>query len=72
MKKVKAHMMLRVTKEYPRRLMMNADTPYEAYAAMKLKYSVPKNRQDLQHLMHNGMNSKSQMLILTQIRFSQR
>ena len=45
MKKAKAHM-VRVTKEYPRRLVMNADTPYEAYVAMKSKYSVAKNRQD--------------------------
>ena len=45
MKKAKAHM-VRVTKEYPRRLVMNADTPYEAYASLKSKYSVAKNRQD--------------------------
>ena len=45
MKKAKAHM-VRVTKEYPRRLVMNADTPFEAYASLKSKYSVAKNRQD--------------------------
>ena len=45
MKKAKAHM-VRVMKEYPRRLVMNAETPYEAYAALKAKYSMAKNRQD--------------------------
>ena len=45
MKKAKAHM-VRVTKDYPRRLVMNAETPYKAYAQLKAKYSVVKNRQD--------------------------
>ena len=44
-KKAKAHM-VRVTKGYPRRLAMNAETPYEAYAQLGAKYSVVKNRQD--------------------------
>ena len=45
MKKAKAHM-VRVTKDFARRLVMNADTPYEAYEELKKKYSVAKNRQD--------------------------
>ena len=38
--------MVRVTKDYPRRLVTNAETPYKAYAALKTNYSVAKNRQD--------------------------
>ena len=49
MKKAKAHM-VRVTKEYPKRLVMDANTPYEAYIALKTKYSVAKNRQDFTKL----------------------
>ena len=49
MKKAKAHM-VRVTKEYPKRLVMDASTPYEAYIALKTKYSVAKNRQDFTKL----------------------
>ena len=49
MKKAKAHM-VRVTKEYPKRLVMDATTPYEAYIALKTKYSVAKNRQDFTKL----------------------
>ena len=46
MKKAKAHM-VRVTKDFARRLVMNADTPYKAYEELKKKYSVAKNQQDL-------------------------
>ena len=47
MKKAKAHDLVRATKEYPKRLVMNADMlPYKAYAQLKAKYSVAKNRQD--------------------------
>ena len=43
MKKAKAHM-VRVTKGYPQRLALEASTPYEAYKALKEKYSVSRNR----------------------------
>ena len=36
MKKAKAHM-VRVSKDYLKRLIMEADTPYQAYAALKTK-----------------------------------
>ena len=49
MKKAKAHM-VKVTKDFPKRLVMDATTPYEAYAALKTKYSVAKNRQDFVRL----------------------
>ena len=49
MKKAKAHM-VKVTKDFPKRLVMEATTPYEAYAALKTKYSVAKNRQDFVRL----------------------
>ena len=49
MKKAKAHM-VSVTNYYPRRLVMNAETPYQAYATLKAKYSVAKNRQDFTSL----------------------
>ena len=49
MKKAKAHM-VRVSKEFPKRLVMDADTPYEAWVALKTKYSVAKNRQDFTKL----------------------
>ena len=44
-KKAKAHL-VRVTKDFPKRLVMEATTPCEAYMALKTKYSVVKNRQD--------------------------
>ena len=49
MKKAKAHM-VKVTKGYAKRLVMDAKTPYEAYAALKEKYSVAKVRQDFTKL----------------------
>ena len=49
MKKAKAHM-VKVTKDFPKRLVMEATTPYEAYAALKTKYSVAKNRNDFVRL----------------------
>jgi len=49
MKKAKAHM-VKVTKDFPKRLVMGATTPYEAYVALKTKYSVAKNRQDFVQL----------------------
>ena len=49
MKKAKAHM-VKVTKEYPKRLIMEADTPYEARMALKNKYSFAKNRHDFTSL----------------------
>ena len=49
MKKAKAHM-VKVTKDFPKRLVMEATTPYKAYAALKAKYSVAKNRQDFVRL----------------------
>ena len=49
MKKAKAHM-VKVTKDFPNCLVMDATTPYEAYAALKVKYSVAKNRQDFVRL----------------------
>ena len=39
MKKAKSHM-VRVSKDYPKCLVMDAETPYEAYVALKTKYSV--------------------------------
>ena len=63
MKKAKAHM-VRVMKDSPRSLVMNTETPYKACAQLKAKYSVAKTRQDFTSLfMHNGTNSKSQMLL---------
>ena len=49
MKKATAHM-VRVTKDFPKRLVMEANTPYEAYVALKTKYSVAKNREDFTKL----------------------
>ena len=49
MKKAKA-LMARVSRDYPRRLMMEAGTPHQTYAALKTKYSVAKNRQDFTKL----------------------
>ena len=49
MKKAKAHM-VKVTKGYAKRLVMDASTPYEAYAALKKKYSVSKVLQDFTKL----------------------
>ena len=49
MKKAKAYM-VRVSKDYPKRLIMEADTPYQAYTALKTKYSVAKNHQDFTKL----------------------
>ena len=46
MKKAKAHMVRVTRNEYPRRLVMKAEMPHEAYAALKTKYSVAKSRQD--------------------------
>ena len=50
MRKAKAHMVM-VTKDFPKRLVIEATTtPYGAYAALKTKYSVAKNRQDFVRL----------------------
>ena len=49
MKNAKAHM-VRVTKDFPKRLVMEAEMPNEAYAALKAKYSVSKNKQDFTKL----------------------
>jgi len=49
MKKAKAHM-VKVTKDFPKHLVMGATTPYKAYVALKTKYSVAKNRQDFVRL----------------------
>jgi len=49
MKKGKAHM-VQESKDYPKRLIMEADTPYKAHTALKTKYSVAKNRQDFTKL----------------------
>ena len=49
MKKAKAHM-VKVTKGYAKRLVMDAKTPYEAFTALKEKYSVAKVRQDFTKL----------------------
>ena len=49
MKKAKAHM-VKVTKGYAKRLVMDAKTPYEAYSALKKKYSVSKVLQDFTKL----------------------
>ena len=49
MNKAKAHI-IRVSKDYPKRLIMEADTPYHAYISLKTKYSVSKNRQDFTKL----------------------
>ena len=51
MKRSKAHI-VRVTEDFPKRLVMEADTPYKAYLALKTKYSVAKNRQDFTKLDH--------------------
>ena len=49
MKKAKAHM-VKVTKGYAKRLVMDASTPYEAHSALKKKYSVSKVLQDFTKL----------------------
>ena len=47
MKKAKAYDLVRAPmKEYPSRLVMNADMPYKVYAQLKAKHLVAKNRQD--------------------------
>ena len=49
MKKAKTHM-VHVSQEYPRRLVMTALTPREAYIAWKGTYFVAKNREDFTNL----------------------
>lgn len=46
MKKAKAHM-VKVTKAYPKRLVIEAEMPYEVYIALKNKLSFASNRHNL-------------------------
>ena len=46
MKKAKARM-VKVTKDFPKRLVMDATTPYEAYAALKTKYLLQRTDKTL-------------------------
>ena len=44
--------MVIVTNDFPKRLVMETDTPYKAYSALKTKYFVAKNRQDFTKFDH--------------------
>ena len=48
-KKDKAHM-VRSSNYYPKRMIVEADTPYQARAALKTKYSFAKNLQNFAKL----------------------
>ena len=48
-KKAKAHM-VRASKHFPKRLIMESNTPYQAHVALKTKCSVSKNRHDFTKL----------------------
>ena len=49
MKKAELHM-VKVTKDFPKRLVMGAMPPYKVYVALKTKFPVAKNRQDFVRL----------------------